>query len=154
MWAVGLCLASLGGLLLRRIAPEKGTGKMFRVLLSAFFICVLISPLTALLRFSPTLSLESLPPDVHNALLEETVTRQLCETVESAAGEVAKGVLSESGIVAEKIEVTTDIGTDSRIYISRIVVTLSKESRGTAATAREKLENRFETAVTVKEADE
>ena len=154
VWATGLCLAAIGGVILRRIAPEKGSGRVFRVLLSAFFICVFFTPLYGLFSFTPTLSFDALPTDIQDSLLDETVTRQLKTAVETAAREIAETALCARGLSAEKIDVTTDTRADGSIYILRVDVTLDRGSRGHVAEAREVLQNRLETDVVVREAGE
>lgn len=154
VWATGLCLAAVGGVILRRIAPEKGSGRVFRVLLSAFFICVFFTPFYGLFSFTPTLSFEALPTDIQDSLLNETVTRQLKTAVETAAREIAETALFARGLSAEKIDVTTDTRADGSIYILRVDVTLDRGSYGHTAEAREVLQNRLETDVAVKEAGE
>ena len=154
IWATGLCLAAVGGVILRHIAPEKGSGTVFRVLLSAFFLCVFFTPLYGLFSFTPTLSFDTLPAEMQESMLDETVARQLQNTVETAAADVTATALSARGLSAEKIEVITDIREDGSIYIVRVNVTLSRKCRGHRAEARELLENRLETDVTVEEAEE
>ncbi len=154
VWATGLCFAAIGGTILRRIAPEKGSGTVFRVLLSAFFICVFLTPFLGLMSFSPEFSWDALPVEYEQSLLEDAVNRQLRETVETAAADIAETALSARGLSAQKIDVTTDTAADGGIYISCVDVTLSDRSRGHKAEARELLENRLETTVNVKEGDE
>lgn len=151
-WAIGLCAAALCGSILRKIAPEKGSGKVFRVLLSVFFICAFFSPLLSLFSVSVNLSLDRLPTELQHTVLEDTVSARLQKTVKSAAAEVAESTLAARGITAEKITVTTDIAADQSIYIARVEVTLSKRSRARRAEAREVLENRLGCEVTVREA--
>ena len=153
-WAMGLCLAALAGTILRKLAPENGSGKVFRVLLSAFFICVFLTPFFTAFSFPTELSLDLLPADFEQTVLEDTVAKQLHETVRQAATEVATTALAAQGITAEKIEVVTDNAADGSIYIARVDVTLAPKSRGKRAKAREVLQNRLETTVNVKEAGE
>lgn len=153
-WAVGLCLASVGGMILRRLAPEKGSGTVFRVLLSAFFIGVFVSPFCTAFSTEPLWADPTLDSEISASLLEETVTRQLTEAVTSAVTRIADSTLDIAGIETEKIDVITDTAADGGIYILRVDVTLSPKSRGRRSEARRALMQRLETAVNVKEAEE
>lgn len=153
-WAIGLCLAALGGTILRRIAPEKGSGTVFRVLLSAFFILVFFSPFLTPFSLNFSSFSEAELPELSASLLEESVSRRLSETVKTAAAEVVNSVLSEQGISAQKVEVTTDMTSDKGIYIEQINVWLSDRYDGKKVRAREILENRLETVIIIREAEE
>ncbi len=153
-WAVGLCFAALGGTILRRMAPEKGTGTVFRVLLSAFFILLFFTPFLTPFSLSQWSFSEWGLPELSTSLLEETVERRLAESVKSAASDVVNTTLSAQGITAQKIEVTTDTTQDGSIYIERIDVWLSSRYSGKKARAREILEKRLETTVSIKEVGE
>jgi len=153
-WAIGLCFAALVGTVLRKLAPEKGSGTVFRVLLSAFFICEFLTPFFTVFSFPSDLSLDLLPAELGETVLEDTVNAQLHEMVKEAATEVITTTLAAQGITAEKIDVKTDNAADGSIYIAQVEVTLSPNSRGKRAQAREVLSNRLETTVTVKEAEE
>lgn len=150
-WAIGLCLASLGGMILRHIAPEKGSGSVFRVVLSAFFICVFLTPLFSLMSVSTDIVMPSVPEEIQQPLLDEAINRELQSAVETAVKEIVDATLSARHLFAEKVEVLTDFAEDKSIYIKQITVTLSKESRGYRATAKRLLENRLETDVIVEE---
>lgn len=150
-WAVGLCLASLGGMILRHIAPEKGSGSIFRVLLSAFFICVFLTPFYSLLSVPPDLFSTSFPEELQQPLLDEAVNRQLRDAVENAVKEIVDTTLSARHLSAEKVEVITDFDENGSIYIQQITVTLSKSCRGRRVEAKQLLENRLETDVNVEE---
>ena len=153
-WAVGLCLVSVGGMILRRLAPEKGSGTVFRVLLSAFFIGVFVSPFCTVFSEEPLWADTTLDSEISASLLEETVTRQLNDAVTSAVTRIADSTLGVVGIETEKIDVITDTAADGGIYILRVDVTLSPKSRGRRSEARQALVRRLETEVNVKEAEE
>ena len=150
-WAIGLCLASLGGMILRHIAPEKGSGTVFRVMLSAFFICVFLTPFFSLLTVPPDVFSDSFPTELQQPLLDEAIDRQLSSAVETAVKEATEATLSSRHLSAEKIEVETDFAEDGSIYIRQVTVTLSKESRGHRTEAKQVLETRLETNVNVEE---
>ncbi len=44
-WAIGLCAVAVAGAAMQGLIPKKGIGGTFRVLLTAFFLCVFTAPL-------------------------------------------------------------------------------------------------------------
>lgn len=140
-WAIGLCAAAVAGAVMQRLAPNKGSGAMFRVLLTAFFLCVFTAPLLSW-QGIPELKLSSLPAEVQNERLEETVNLQLREQVSAAVTEIAGSVLSGYGYTAKKVETNMDIAGDGGIYIVDVSVTLSGQVSGTAF-LRRRLETRL-----------
>ena len=47
-WAAGLCVAAVGCTALQMLAPKGGLGKLFRLIIAAFFLCCMASPLLSL----------------------------------------------------------------------------------------------------------
>ena len=146
-WAAGLCAVALAGAAMQGLVPNKGSGSVFRVLLTAFFLCALTAPLLSL-RGIPQLDIAALPDTVHNELLEETVTRQLQAQVSAAVEEIVDSVLSGYGFTAKKVETHMDIADDGGIYIVDVRVELSGNAVG-AAFLRRQLETRLGVPVTM-----
>ena len=140
-WAIGLCAAAVAVAAMQGLIPKKGSGATFRVLLTAFFLCVFTAPL---LNFQGIgqLHLSALPAEVQNDLLEETVERQLRQQVSAAVEEIVGGVLAGYNVSADKVETTMDIEDDGGIYIVNVRVTFSGQVGG-AATLRRRLEERL-----------
>ena len=146
-WAIGLCAAAIAVAAMQGLIPKKGSGTTFRVMLTAFFLCVFTAPLLTV-QGIPKLNLSTLPGEVQNELLADTVDRQLRAQVSAAVEEIVDGVLSSYGVTAEKVETNTDIAADGGIYIDCVRVTTSGQVGG-AATLRRRLETRLGVPVTV-----
>ena len=43
-WAIALCAAAIGCTLLQILAPKDGMGRIFKLLIAAFFLCCLAAP--------------------------------------------------------------------------------------------------------------
>ena len=44
-WAIALCAAAVGCSLLHMLAPKGGMGRLFKLIIAAFFLCCMIAPL-------------------------------------------------------------------------------------------------------------
>lgn len=146
-WAIGLCAVSIVGAAMQGLIPKNGSGSTFRVLLTAFFLCAFTAPLLSWQGIEKP-DLSTLPTEVQNELLEETVERQLRDQVSGAVAEIVNGVLSGYGVLAEKVETNMDIADDGGIYIADVRVTLSGQVSGAASLGR-RLETRLGVPVVV-----
>lgn len=71
-WAAALCVAAISCALMQMLAPKDGLGKIFKLMLGAFFLCCMAMPLLELGSIT-SLHVDSLPGDVTNELLQEKV---------------------------------------------------------------------------------
>lgn len=44
-WAAALCVAAIGCALMQMLAPKDGLGRIFKLMLGAFFLCCMVMPL-------------------------------------------------------------------------------------------------------------
>ncbi len=147
-WCTAVCMAALGCAAMQLLVPKSGTGRLLQLIITTFFICVLVSPL---LRLPERLALDigELPDSVKADLLEGTVLEQLEAPIRDAATEVAQQILESRGVTAEQIEVITDISEDAGIYMQQIVITVDKQMVPAAKAAGEVLARQLNTTVTV-----
>lgn len=146
-WAIGLCAVAVAGAAMQGLIPKKGSGSVFRILLTAFFLCAFTAPLLSW-KGLPELNVSALPGEVQNDLLEETVDRQLREQVSAAVEEIVRDMLAGYGYTTEKVETNTDIAEDGGIYIVDVRVTLSGQGSG-AVSLRHRLETRLGVPVVI-----
>lgn len=146
-WAIGLCAVAVAGAAMQGLIPKKGIGATFRVLLTAFFLCVFTAPLLAW-KGLPELDLSVLPDEVQADVLEDTVDRQLRGQVSAAVEEIVRDVLSGYGYTAEKVETNMDIADDGGIYIVDVRIILSGQVSG-AVSLRHRLETRLGVPVVI-----
>ena len=146
-WAIGLCAVAVAGAAMQLLIPNKGSGRVFRVLLTAFFLCAFTAPLLSW-QGIPKLDVSILPSEVQSDLLEDAVDRQLRRQVSAAVEEIVGGVLSSYGYTAKKVETTMDIAADGGIYITQVSVSLSGQGSG-AVSLRRRLEARLGVPVSI-----
>lgn len=147
-WAAALCIAAIVCAVLQMLAPKEGTGKVFKLILSAFFLCCLIMPLLRAGSLT-RLDISVLPGEVQAELLEDRVNQQLMRQVQATVEQLAETALDSSGVKAEKIEVKTDTSPEGSIYIQQVTITLDKQSKPKALAAREVLEKQLGVSVVI-----
>lgn len=148
-WSVAVCMAALGCAAVRLIAPKAGSGKLYSVLVSSFFLCALILPLSK--AFSLTkLKMDWLPPSVSQGLLEDTVTQQLETQVQQAVERLANEAAQSRNLTLKQIEVLTDISANGSIHIEQVILHVDKQSVPTATVVKEVLAKQLETTVMLK----
>ena len=146
-WATGLCAAALVCAVLRLIAPDAGSGKLFRLLLGAFFLTACLAPLGWDWSWQwPSLSLD--PGDTPQQLTQQ-VTEQLAQQVRERVRQVTEQALTARGITADKITVSVDTGEDGSIYIQQVQVYLAYEYRERIVAVRQELTQLLQTEVSV-----
>ncbi len=147
-WSIAICMAALGCAAIRLLAPKAGSGKLFSLITSSFFLCALLLPAFRLFSL-PSLEVELLPESVVSELLAERVQTQLHEQVESTVTALVETTLRERGITAEKVDVITDISEDGGIYMQQVTVQVDTRDAPQAAVIREVLEAQLQTTVVI-----
>lgn len=148
-WSMSVCMAALGCAAVRLIAPKAGSGKLFGIVVSSFFLCTLILPLSKVFSLT-TLKTEWLPPSVSQGMLEDTVTEQLETQVRQAVVRVANEAAQARNIPLEQVEVITDISENGSIHIKQVILYVDKQSVPTATVVKEVLAKQLETTVMLK----
>ena len=148
-WAAALCVAAIGCALLQMLAPKEGMGRLFRILIAAFFLCCLVTPLLSICKIS-SLTVDWLPDEVQSEMLQEEVNNQLEEQINAALMRVAKEKLAAYDIQVEKIAAITDTSETGSIYIERVVLYLDEKNQANSITARQVMEQELGLTVDIK----
>ncbi len=141
-WAAALCVAAIGCALMQMLAPKDGLGRIFKLMLGAFFLCCMVMPLLQMGSITG-LDVGSLPSDVTNELLQERVDAQLRRQVETAVVQLAETALENRNVEAEKIAVTMDTSEDGGIYIQQVTIYLDKQNKPKALAVQQVLEQQL-----------
>ena len=147
-WSMAVCAAALGLSALRLIAPQRGNGKVFRLITASFFLCCLLFPLTKITRV-PTVTFADTSQTISTDL-QQCVTDQLSAYVQQSVYDVVQAQLTALSATAVKIEVQTECSDEGGIYMKQVVVQLDKQSGVSAETVQEVLEQQLNTTVVVK----
>lgn len=141
-WAAALCVVAVGCTLIQMLAPKDGMGRIFRILIGAFFLCCMVSPLLSL-RHITNLDLNLLPTEIQSTILEEKVKEQLDRQISAAVEKIVNQAMENYNLKAEKVETMTDTSEDGSIYMKQIILYLDKQSMSKSAAVRQALEQRL-----------
>lgn len=152
-WAIALCTAAIGCTILKTLAPKGGTGRLFHMMIAAFFLCCMASPLLSLrsLSLSDLSITEYTEPDTS---LSQRVEEQMVRQMEATVLSLSQRYLKNYDITVEKVAVHTDTSADGSIYISHVTLYLDKQSAAGAWTARQLMEQQLGVTVEVEVPDE
>ena len=130
-WAFGVCAAMAAMGLCRMLLPSSSMEKMFRFIVSVFFLCVLISPVA--IRF-PTLMVD-IPAqaqaeiDERSRRVEEIVHRQAKHSAEINLRQIVSEKLSARGINAYSITINFTTSERGEILLESVGITLDAAHR-------------------------
>ncbi len=147
-WSTALCLAALGCAAIHLLAPKGGTGKLFRLVTNTFFLCCMLLPLLEIGSITAP-DIADLPESVVSDLLSDTVTEQLRVQVRDTVIRLSEEALTQRGITAEKIVVSTDISDNGGIYIQHVTLVVDKQNVPIAKAVGEVLTKQWEVPVEV-----
>ncbi|MCL2487954.1 MAG: hypothetical protein FWE80_04655 [Oscillospiraceae bacterium] len=146
-WAATLCLSAIACSLIQLLTPKEGSGKIMRLLIAAFFLCAVLSPLAAfhLIDFTFPITADYDRSEQLEIRLQEQIEKQLQPALLKTVNEA----LINYHFSAKKAGAKMDRSEDGGIYISHIEVYLDKQDRQYCATAAQILSHRFGQEVTV-----
>lgn len=124
-WAVCLCSAVLAAGVIVMLAPEGGTKKILKTIISVFILCCMISPLTGFSDIEFSVSDRSQEAvQTGSDSLQEVINRQTLNAGAKAIEQLASEALAEEKINAESVSVNMDIAEDNSIVINQLDVVL------------------------------
>lgn len=95
-WAIALCAAAIGCTLLQILAPKDGMGRIFKLLIAAFFLCCLAAPLLQIKNLT-RLDFSGLPDEVASGVLQQRVNEQAVSQINAALEEIAGHAVERYG---------------------------------------------------------
>ena len=143
-WGIGLCAACLVAAIANQLVVQGRLQKIYRVVLSVFFLACLFSPLlvqNGTLRFSISDSSETLMQQTADALEEQ---QQLMATQLAVANiqTVVGSFLEQQGVTAQEITVQLEQHED-QLQITGITVLLPQEYQPEQARLQSLLQEQF-----------
>ena len=127
VWAISICMASLAGTVAHFLSPSGSVQRIFKVVVSVFFITIMVYPVVGLSAdnigdafdgYTYYDSYVDNADEIADIVLEQSVSQ-----IKSAVGEM----LQELGIKDYEISVSTDINEDESIVISKIEIEIGEE---------------------------
>ncbi len=149
-FAITLCAVSLGCTVLQLLMPKGSFGRLFSMVVAAFFLCSLLAPLSHLMNGET----QSVPP-TEMTLSEEELRnlyyKQLHQKTEETLSVRVKQILASYDVAVSKVELDMHISDDGDIYMRRIIVYLDKQNSSKATTVRTVLEQQLKLTVSVRQ---
>lgn len=130
-WAFGLCAAMVAMGLCHMLLPSSNMERMFRFVVSVFFLCVLLSPVAV--RF-PALMIEvplgtQAEIDERARRVEETVHRQALQSAEIRLRQIIRGKLSPGGINPYALAINFTTSEQGEVVLESVDITLGAADR-------------------------
>lgn len=147
-WAGTVCMAAAGCTALHMLIGKEGTGKIFRLLTAAFFLCAVFSPLlSAKDRLLPLLPIQA--DTVDTDTLQMQSMRQIRQSTEEILLKTVNTALASHGLKAQKVEIRMDTSADGSISITNITLFLERADSLQRVWVKQIAEQRLGTEVEV-----
>lgn len=134
-WALAVCVAAVAGSLAYLASPSGALQRVYKITISVFFLCAMLSPvLTGVLEsgWEPEIS-GSQPVQEQPGELQSTVEEQVKGSFSLAVKELAAGELALLGVTAQEILVNVNTDGDGSIFITEIILSLRAEDENKQA---------------------
>lgn len=141
-WAVSVCFAGIAAAVAQMLFPAGSLQKVFRIAVSAFFLCCFVSPL---LSVGSSLSL-TLPKTQNQTAstagaLEAEMERQMHSAIETKARSLIEDAMQQTGVTPQKITVQMDTGEDGGIVMKQVTIVLAKKDAQSSTAVRSAVQN-------------
>ena len=124
-WAVCLCSAVLAAGIIMMLAPEGGTKKILKTVVSIFVLCCIIAPAANLSGIHFSISDKSQEAAQVNAdSLQAAVNQQILTASEENIKKITIDALMAKGINPKTVFVNMDIAEDNSIIINQLDIVL------------------------------
>ena len=137
--AVVLCTCVIACILVKMLVPQGRTQKTMNIIITAFLIMVMISPIKSLL--SSTSSLEIFTPD-ESQIMDEYNSKVLSQTQDNLRNSLLS-LLQQNGINPDDVFVKLKADNENGIIIDYIYIYLNENSRVKSSDAIKVTEENF-----------
>ena len=147
-WAVAVCAAAVVCSILQFLFPATSLGRQGRLVVSALFLCVIVSPLfggVSSVKFPDFTEDKPLDSACLTARMRGQIAAQVNETLLAMVNQSLDGY----GWSAKKVVADMDIAEDGSIRMGQITVYVDEDVARRASAVRQVAEKRLGTEVTV-----
>lgn len=142
-WGTCVCCTAVACAVLQFLAPDNSTGRVLELIGTALLVCGMLSPLVTVDWKAMPESFSLLTSEGQETLLQEQILQQLSGPLQTAVSERGGEILATYGLKAKKIEAVMDTDEHGRIYITKIVATLTPEQALRRLAVQQILTERF-----------
>ena len=147
-WAAAVCTAAVGCNIAQFLFPATSVGRQGRLVVSALFLCVVLSPLSgdaSAVKLPDFTAEEPLDSADLTARMRGQIVAQVNDTLLAMVNQSLEGY----GWTAKKVVADMDIAEDGSIRMGQITVYVDEDTAVRAAAVRQVAEKRLGTEVTV-----
>lgn len=147
-WSLAVCAAAVVCSVLQQLFPDNGLGRQGRLVLTAAFLCVLLSPLMGVsngVKLPNFTSAEPVDSGDLTARMHQQLTRQVNDTLLAMVNQSLDGY----GWSAKKVVADMDIDEEGSIRMKQITVYVDEAVARRSMAVRQVAEKRLGTSVTV-----
>lgn len=150
-WALSICASVLIAGLFSVLVPKGSMEKLLRLVVAAFLVMALASPLIQKGSFSSIFSFEE---SAENKLketktLEQSINEQMAAQMETTVKNQIAACLKKLGTENEKVRVSMDIAEDGRIQMNEIMILIPDSDRAKRQEVRQAVKSELGLNVTV-----
>ncbi len=146
-WAGTVCMAAAGCTALHMLVGKTGTGRVFRLLTSAFFLCAVFSPLLSLRGDLQLPDISAGAPEINP--LEMQSMEQIERITADILLQTVNTTFENYELKADRVEIRMDTSDDGSISISNITVFLQDADSLERVWAKQIAEQRLGTEVEI-----
>lgn len=133
-WALAVCVAAVAGSLAHLAAPAGSTQKIYKITISMFFLCCILSPiLTGLPSSGFSLDISRPEAEYRTAALSSAMEQQVKTSFEASVQQLAQQELAAIGVQAEEIFINVNTDAQGGILITEMAVHLNPQHQNRAA---------------------
>lgn len=133
-WALAVCVAAVAGSLAHLAVPAGSTQKVYKITISMFFLCCMLSPILTGLpdgAFSPEFSQPE--TEYRTEALSSAMEQQIQTSFESSVRQLVQQELGAIGVQAEEIFINVNTDAQGGILITEMAVHLNAQHQSRAA---------------------
>ena len=147
-WGIALAALAIAGAALQPLVPKTGTGKLFRLILSSCFLCVLLWPLHNLNGLDLP-KFDTADPQLAAQVLQERLRDQVETQINAVLTDSANQALNGYRLQVKKAEAAVDIDEDNCISIKQVRIYLDARNFESSSTVLLVLRQQFGTEVVI-----
>ncbi len=129
-WALAVCAAAVAGGLVQLLAPNPSSGRILKVVVSIFFLCVLISPLLGGVSLDMDFSVLDYQPEQTQEIaqrLEDSMDSMVINNATEQLKQAITSCLSAYQVENGKITIIVNTNENGSISINEIEIILPKQ---------------------------
>jgi len=134
-WALAVCVAAVAGSLAHLALPSGGTQRIYKITISLFFLCCILSPImTGAFNGEFQIEMGTQPQTEYRTdALKDTMEKQVQDSFAASIQDLAREELIAIGVQPQEISINVNTNDESGIFITEIILSLHAEDQNKQA---------------------